>query len=427
MTSSGRRIAVPARWQQHTDILVNAATLLGTAVVTSGLGVVFWGVAARMLSRDAVGYGSAAVSAMTLLGTVGMFGLGTLLLGELPRREQSRSGMVTAALVVAGGGSLLLGLGYAAVVPVVAPDLGDATVGTVPLALLFSVGVAVTAVAFVFDQAVVGLLRGGLQLWRNAVFAIAKLVLLVVLAAGFVDPRGVTVTLSWVAGTVLSLAFVALLVRHQVRRLAWRPRFATLRGLGRATAAHTWLNLALQVPRLLLPVLVAASISATANSTFYLVWMLAGVLYLVPTQLSTVLFTVAAGDPRLLSSKLRFTLRISGLAGVVGVLLLGVGAHLVLLVFGPEYAASGTLPLQLLVLGYAPTVVRVHYVAVSRARGTLSRAAALVSAAACVEVAAAYVGGQLGGVTGVCVGILAAFTLEGLVMTAPVWRAARAV
>jgi hypothetical protein len=39
--------------------------------------------ATRTFTQQAVGYGSGAVSAVTLLGTVGMFGLGILLIGEL--------------------------------------------------------------------------------------------------------------------------------------------------------------------------------------------------------------------------------------------------------------------------------------------------------------------------------------------------------
>src|ERR1035438_10132630 len=87
------RSAVTAVWGRHQDLLSNASSLLATTGVTSGLGFAFWTFAAKMFSQQAVGYGSAAVSAMTLLGTIGMFGLGTMLIGELPRRRE-RGGLV---------------------------------------------------------------------------------------------------------------------------------------------------------------------------------------------------------------------------------------------------------------------------------------------------------------------------------------------
>ena len=75
------------------------------------LGFVYWAAAARLFSQQAVGYGAAAISAMTLLGTIGMLGMGTLLIGELPRRT-ARAGLVSAALLTCGLGSLVLALAF---------------------------------------------------------------------------------------------------------------------------------------------------------------------------------------------------------------------------------------------------------------------------------------------------------------------------
>ena len=99
-------------WQNNQDILANASSLAASTAVTSVLGFVFWAYAAHLFSQRAVGFGSAAVSAMTVLGTIGMFGLNTLLIGELPRRE-SRAGLISAALAAAGLGCVLLGAGFA--------------------------------------------------------------------------------------------------------------------------------------------------------------------------------------------------------------------------------------------------------------------------------------------------------------------------
>ncbi len=87
-TFRSARAAIAAVWQRHGDLLSNTGSLLATTGVTSALGFAYWIVAARMFSQSAVGYGSAAVSAMTLLGTIGMLGLNTLLIGELPRRTR---------------------------------------------------------------------------------------------------------------------------------------------------------------------------------------------------------------------------------------------------------------------------------------------------------------------------------------------------
>jgi O-antigen/teichoic acid export membrane protein len=420
--SDGRSPGAGA-WARHRDVLHTAATLVASTAVTSVLGLVFWAVAARLFTREAVGYGSAAVSAITLAGTIGMLGLGTVLIGELPRRHGSRGGLVMAALVAAAAVSAVLGLGFAVLSPLLAGELGRLT-GSVPAVALFVAGAALTGAALVFDQATIGLLRGGLQLWRNVAFSVLKLLALVV-APLLVNHRyGLAITAAWVAGTALSLVATTWLVRRTGRSLWHRPDWAVLRGLGGRTLEHSWLNLAFQLPRLLVPVLVTVLVSASANGAFYVVWMLAGVFYLVPTHLATALFAATSADPPAMRDKVRLTLRVSGVVGLAGALVLGVGAPAVLAVFGPEYAAEGTLPLRLLVLAYAPMVVKVHYVGVCRATDRVPRAALVLSASAALEIAGTVAGADVAGLVGVCLALLVCYAVEA-VPTAPLVWAAR--
>ena len=159
-------------WLRHRDLLNNAVSLFATSGLTSVLGFAFWAFAAREFSQQAVGYGAAAVSAMTLLGTIGVFGLGTVLIGELPRRNP-RAGLVSAALAASGIGSLILGLGFAVVAPLASKRFSD-ILGQPVEAVTFAFGVALTAVAMVFDNATIGLFRGGVQLSRNVTFSAAR-------------------------------------------------------------------------------------------------------------------------------------------------------------------------------------------------------------------------------------------------------------
>src|SRR6202167_576887 len=138
-TEAARRsltAVVLAAMRQHGDVLKNASSLLATTGVTSAMGFAYWTVAARLMSQRAVGFGSATVSAITLLGTIGMFGLGTVLIGELPKQTR-RGGLVSAALITSGLGSLALGLGFAAIAPSISPRFRQIT-GTPVRALLFA-------------------------------------------------------------------------------------------------------------------------------------------------------------------------------------------------------------------------------------------------------------------------------------------------
>ena len=408
-------------WRKNRDILGNAGSLYGTVVVTSALGFVFWALAARLFNPRAVGFGSAAISAMTMLSTIGMFGLNTLLVGELPQRK-SKAGLISAALVTAGVGSLLLGLGFALVAPIFSRNfVGISSPGHLGL---FVSGVGIIGMTLVLDDATIGLMRGHLQLWRNFFWALSKLLMLPVAALFLHDKFGTGIVASWVAGATLSTCILAIKFLMDRQPVLHKPDWDVLRRLGGLTVIHNWLNLAYVVPWLALPVLVTITVGAYANAAFYAAWMVSNFLRLVPICLSTVLFAVAAGDVRALLPKLRFSLRMSMLIGIPGIAVLCLAAPIVLGFFGASYVKTGTVSLILLNLGYLPSVPKVHYIAVCRATGQLKRAAIVLTCTACLVMAAAFCGGKMGGLTGLGIGVLAASTFEGLITAPRVIRAA---
>jgi len=408
--------------RQHGDVLKNASSLLATTGVTSAMGFAYWTIAARMFSQRAVGYGSATISAVTLLATVGMFGLGTLLIGELPRRTR-RGGLVAAALITSGLGSLVVGLGFAVLAPMLSSRFAAIT-GTPMRTVLVTVSVVLMAVGLVFDQATIGVLRGGVQLFRNLVFSLIKLMLLPVTAFIMHDQLGAGIVASWAVGMLVSLAACAFQLWRTGAAVLCRPDWRVLRALGRTTFAHNWLNLAIAVPYSLIPVLVTVVVSPTANAAFYAAWMLASFIYIIPQHLSTVLFAVASADPQVIARKLRFTIKVALLVGLPASAVLGLGARLALGLFGADYARLATFPLMLLALGYLPSIPKVYYIAVCRAIGKINRAALVLTSFAAVEVAIAAVAGYLGGLVGLSVALLTVAVVEGIATTPTVVKAA---
>jgi O-antigen/teichoic acid export membrane protein len=410
-------------WHGHRDLLDNAGSLLATTGLTALLGFVYWAVATRMFSQQAIGYGSAAVSAFTLLGTIGMFGFGTLLIGELPQRSTTRAGLVSAALIACSLGSLVLGIGFVVVAPHVSSHF-SVVIGTPARAALFVAGSVVTAVTLVFDQATIGLLRGRLQLGRNITFAAAKLAVLPAAAIVLRDELGFGVTAAWVAGMALSLVATAAWLRFKGTNVLPRPHWGILRELGWTAMAHNWLNIAINVPITLLPVLVTILVSPSANGAYYVALMLAGFLYAVPIHLSTVLFAVVAGDPTVAAKKLRFALRLSFMIGLPGMIFLIAGAHLLLSLFGPGYAHDGTVVLVLLAIGYPTTIPIALYIAVCRASGNITRAAVVLTTFSAIDLGMAAAGAVYGGLIGMQLMLLAGRFIEALLLTPTVLRAA---
>jgi O-antigen/teichoic acid export membrane protein len=398
----------------HRELLTNAGSMVGTTLVTSALGVAFWLVAAHNFSPAAVGIASAAVAAMTLFGFVGTLGLGTLLMGDLPRRKDGHRALLNAALLINLTAGAILGLGFALIAPLVSSNLGP--IGeSLPSTAFFAAGVGLTALAFVLDQALIGLLRGSLQLIRNVVFALVKLLALIPIAVLVADAGAPWIYSAWAAGIALSLV---VLVRFYARRDGdrMRPNFLLLLRMRASAASHAAVNLALETADLAMPILVVILISASANAAFYIAWMIVGFLVMVPLSLSMVAYAIGSADKAGLTRRLRFTFGISLGFGVIANLVLIPAAGPALQVFGQSYADQATTALHVLALGVFPLTVKTHYVAIHRVERQLRTALPIVWAGTLLELGGGAVGALLGGLTGVAWGWLAGLCIEGLVM-----------
>ena len=245
------------------------------------------------------------------------------------------------------------------------------------------------------------------------------------------DAFGVGIYLSWTVGNVVSLGAVALVLHRRGIRMTYRPRWDLLRELRGTVMGHNWLNIAYQLPRLALPVVVTFLISPSAGAAFYAAWMLVGFAYIVPTHLSTALYAISAGDHSALAQ--RAALHDPGVGHRGG----GHGGRvrrrraLAAGAFRAEsYADDAGAALAILGLGIFPTLVKVHYIAVRRVQGLIPRAAVVVTIGAALELGAGAAGALLGGITGVAIAVVLAMTVEALVMAPAVCvrdaRAARA-
>jgi O-antigen/teichoic acid export membrane protein len=414
-------MAVANAYRQHRALLINAGSLFATTGVTSILGAAYWIFAAKFYTQSEVGYGAAEIPAMLLLGTIGMFGLGTLLVGELPNCP-NRAELVSAATIACAFGSLLLGLGFAYLAPLFDPRFATMLASPSDKALLV-VGVVLTGVSLVFDMASIGVLRGSIQLWRNLIFSLVKLICLPIFAAFLHDKLGIGIVLSWVLGIAFSLILVAAKLAFSGTRLLARPDWRLLRSLARTAMAHNWLNIAITAPPAVFPVLVTLLVSPAANAAFYVAFTLSSFIYMIPTHLATVLFAMAAAEPEAIAPRVRFATKLSYAIGLPAVAVLILAGHWMLSIYGPGYAQLATVPMIVMTLGYIPSVPKALYIAICRAAGRTAFAATILTVFTIAEIAAAAAGGIIDGVLGLVTALLIVLTAQGLALTPSLIRA----
>lgn len=428
MSARQRIVALGARVrtivEANRSLLSNAASMVGTAVVTSFLGAAFWLIATHYFSKSSVGLASAAISAMTLLGFLATVGLGTLLMGELPRVKSGHRSIINAGLLTSGSIGAALGLAFLVVAPIASSNF-DPLSQTWITALAFVLGVALTALTFVLDQSLIGLLRGGLQLNRNIAFTVVKLVALIPVAALVADAGSQWIYGTWTAGIAISLLVLMPFYRDRGTG-SLRPDFKLLKEMRVHAVTHHAVNVALRTPELVLPIVVVTFLSASANASFYIAYMITGFMFFVPLSLSTVLYAVGSGESERLASRFRLTVFVSlGFGAISNLVLLVLGGPL-LEIFGSSYASEATGTLHILALDIFPSVILTHYVALRRIQRRLATAVPVVWGGALLQLAGGVAGALLGGLTGVAIGWVLGATVQALVMTPEVLRALKA-
>ena len=412
------RHGILGRLRGHVDLFLNAGSLMATTAITSLFGFAYWWVAARTAPAEAVGQASAAVAAMTLIGTIGMFGMGTMLISDLPRLTGRKWDLISTCLLVAGSAATVGGLIYVALAHLAVPGLKDA-LGSPAATVLLVFGIALNAITLVLDEALVGLLAGPMQLMRNAWFSVIKLVLLGLLVVLPLNLTGGTVLLTWVAGMVLSVAILSRALRRRGMVDSVRPRLNLMRGRGQATFDHNLLNLATYLPRAALPLVVTAVLSAEANAAFYTAFMVTSFLAMVPGNVALTLFAVASGDRAALRSKVRVGLLICLVVGLPVSIFVAVFSDWVMGLFGAQYAAAAGPALAILALTYIPFVFHHFFLAISRVQGKVRGAGVFSVFAGLAELAAAWYGGSRGSLTELVAWVAGVMALE-MIIVAPI-------
>jgi O-antigen/teichoic acid export membrane protein len=421
------KISLLIQWVKTNSVMLsNTMSLIGTMLITSGLGFAYWFAADRLFPVPLVGLASAATSTMMLLSSICLLGLSTLLISELPRNKGQEGSIISAALILVGVVGTTVGVLVALCAPLISKNWQPIG-ANFPSMLLFGLGVGITSVTIIVDTCMIALLRGGIQFWRNALFAVTKLVLLFVAVRFIAEKTGLSIYTTWTVSNFISmipLVVFGIVKARKTKRSLW-PQWTMMRNIGRAAIQHYILNLIYQSPTQILPVIASIMLSQSASAWFYTASMIANFIFAVIGSLTTVLHATNATQIHTLPQKSRMTVGLALAVSVVAGLILIIGAPLVLSFFGPSYATQASWSLRILSLGSIPLIIKYHYLAIHRIKDHVSKAIVPISVGSVFELVMAVVGTHFWGLTGLSLGWVIGLYLESIIMVPTVIRTLR--
>lgn len=392
------------------------ASAIFSGQVVSGLtGFLFWALAAHGMPPAALGLSGAGAAAMGLLGPLGMLGVGTLIITELPRQRggaQRRFVFTGLGIVCAAAGTL-----GALFMLVAAPHLASyrSLLASPWTAVWLVLGCALTALSNVFDQVMLVVGAPTAQVGRNVVSGVTKVAAFTLLLL-LSHPAGAGAALmAWSVGLLAGAALAARALHRRLARSDGRgPSVREVLAQHWAAALqHHGLNIALFSGALLQPVIIGAVLPAQANAEFTAVRLATLFAFLAPFACAMALFASSAGNPRALVARSSMISRASLGVAIVLTALLWVGGHYVLAVFGESYQHALT-ALRIMSLGVPLLVPKDQYIALARATGRVRSVLVAVTVGAGLEVAGTLIGARLGELQGALLAWVGVLGIEAL-------------
>ncbi len=395
------------------SLLTNSAFLIGNTIAGSCFGFLFWLVAARSYTQAQVGLGAAYISALNLLTTFGELGLGTALIRFAPTLGAKRDSFVNSALAATAICTLGLTFLFSLGIPLWSPELGE--LARPSLLALFAVATVAFALGQLLDSLFVAFQSAAFSFARNLAANVIRLAL--VLTVGrFFGAAGLLLAVGAAALATSALALLALAPRavpgYRARpAFNWRLLRARLGyTLGNHFAALLW-----SMPTLVYPLIIIALLGAGANAQFYISWMVANILLIVPAAVSTSTFARAANHADVSDRTFWRTMWRTMAALVPLAAMVALGAPLMLRVFGKDYSASGGPLFLCLVASSFPYTINTFTIVYHRVHQHI-RGVIWVAGAVTLLCLALSIGlGLVAGLVGIGAGWLAGQTLGMLI------------
>jgi O-antigen/teichoic acid export membrane protein len=332
-------------------------------------GLASWLIAARLLPQAEVGLAAAVVSAFILIAGITQLNLGLGLIRWVPVAGRYASPLVWRSLLLIMPLSAVVAVGYVLFVPDLARTAAGAD-GPLPVGIgLFALASAGWGVFIVHDYILVAIGKPWWTVWRNGLFAVVRITMLVVLGTAL-GAQGVV--LSWVCPIVVWIAFGSVVLLVVVRRFGRQDpgtgvmpsRSEVVGFLGPTATAQVGYTLLLNQ----VPLVVILRFGPESGAAFFIAWQATIVLETAASYYMHSLSASWAREPErgaeLTTSSRRRLLTIFLPLLALGAILAGPG----LFIFGPGYAAAADM-LRLLLLGLAFRLLVVHELGVRTAAG----------------------------------------------------------
>ncbi|MGH2905870.1 MAG: lipopolysaccharide biosynthesis protein [Solirubrobacterales bacterium] len=185
---------------------------MASTVVTAGLGVLFWAVAARAFTTEQVGRDGALITAMISLAILCDLSINNIILRYFPQLNQYLVKRVAQAYAIVSTSALLGGVLFVIVAPLASHQFDFLRGGSV-MTFAFPISVALWAIFVLQDSVLTAMSKATWLPAENGAFSAAKIVVILVMAWASVEHG---VFFGWMAPLIVVVPLINFLIFTRV-------------------------------------------------------------------------------------------------------------------------------------------------------------------------------------------------------------------
>ncbi len=344
----------------------NAIFLMMNSLGTSGLGFIFWMIVARLYPTEEVGLASAIISSMLLLAMLGNLGFGIGLIRFLPETtKKDANDMINSCLTISSIFSFILVVIFISGLSIWSPPLILIRENFVFI-LLFFIFTLTWVLSTLLNNIFISKRSAKYAFIKDSgVFSSLKILLLPILlplgAFGIFSAWGISIAIAF----ILFLAFFLPKVQP-----GYMPNLVvkkhTINDMLHFSFGNYVAENFRELPRLLMPLIIINLLSASDAGYFYIAWVIASLLFMIPISTSRSLLAEGSINEDTFRHSLKKSMKfIFFLLIPVALFIFFLGDKLLLLI-GESYSNNAFEMLKWFALSGIPFTINVLYITIMR-------------------------------------------------------------
>jgi O-antigen/teichoic acid export membrane protein len=396
----------------RTPFYKNSVLLFADYVVLAGIGFFFWILVARFYSPVDVGYGSAAISAFSLVSMLSLAGFNYTLVRFLPGAQKPVE-LINSCLTISGFIAIVI-----SVVFLLGLDIWSPALLFIKRNLVFNAAFILSALAYTFVAIIHNVYmasrRADFVLTLDIIQSLLRIPLAVSLVLffrsfGIAAAYGIAASVSVLLGLFF---FISKSQKDYRPRLAFNP--AILKNVWHYSAGSYLASLLIATPGWIMPIMVVNVLDSEKNAYFYIVWTIAGLLSSIPSAASQSLFVEGSHSEENLGLTIRKTLRFTYFLLIPAVIVILVFGSFFLSLFGAAYSINGLVLLRVMAVSSIFGGVITTYAAILRIKNKISELYIIYAIQTLIVLVGSYFLLPITGTLGIGYMWLGAYTVIGL-------------